>query len=127
MTDISDTMKKMNAFENKHSAFINLIIKPLLTLIVFLSVGYYTMWLSTNYVKQDKFTEYVEKQILADKQQDENSKIRFDLTQTKLETIISQQIIFNEQLKTYNTMMASYQKQLDLLNDRVLYLERRNK
>lgn len=127
MSDITNTLKKMNAFEHKHSAFINLIIKPLLGLIAFLSVGYYTMWLSTNYVRQDKFTEYVEKQILADKQQDENSKIRFDLTQTKLETIINQQIIFNEQLKTYNTMMASYQKQLDLLNDRVLYLERKEK
>jgi hypothetical protein len=85
------------------------------------------MWLSTNYVRQDKFTEYVEKQISADKQQDENAKSRFDITQTKLETLISQQLIFNEQLKTYNTLMSSYQKQLDLLNERVLYLERATK
>jgi hypothetical protein len=124
---MSDTFTKFNAFESKHRAFINLIVKPLLTLVAFLSMGYYTMWLSTNYVRQDKFTEYVEKQISADKQQDENAKSRFDITQTKLETLISQQLIFNEQLKTYNTLMSSYQKQLDLLNERVLYLERATK
>ena len=96
-------------------------------LIAFLSVGYYTMWLSTNYVRQDKFSNYVEKQLLSDKQQDDAAKARFELTQTKLETIINQQIVFNEQLKTYNTIMTSHQKQLDHLNDRVLYLERRGK
>jgi septal ring factor EnvC (AmiA/AmiB activator) len=117
-------MDKFNEFENKHRAFINLIIKPLLTLIAFLSMGYYTMWLSTNYVRQDKFSAYIEKQIQFDKQQDELSKSRFDITQTKLEAIITQQTIFNEQLKTFNNLSASYQKQLDSLNDRIIYLER---
>jgi hypothetical protein len=119
-----DSMDKFNEFENKHRAFINLIIKPLLTLIAFLSMGYYTMWLSTNYVRQDKFSAYIEKQIQFDKQQDELSKSRFDITQTKLEAIITQQTIFNEQLKTFNNLSASYQKQLDSLNDRIIYLER---
>lgn len=120
-----NTFTKFNEFETKHRAFINLIIKPLLTLVAFLSIGYYTMWLSTNYVRQDKFQTYIEKQLLEDRKQDEVAKSRFDVTQTKLETIINQQTIFNEQLKTYNTMMASYQKQLDLLNERLLYLERK--
>jgi hypothetical protein len=127
MTNVTSTLQKLNNFESKHSAFINLIIKPLLGMVAFLSVGYYTMWLSTNYVRQDKFSEYLEKQIIADRNQDENAKTRFELTQTKLETIINQQVIFNEQLKTYNTLMASYQKQLDQLNDRVLYLERKER
>jgi hypothetical protein len=122
----SNTFEKFNQFETKHRAFINLIIKPLLTLIAFLSIGYYTMWLSANYVRQDKFQSYIEKQISEDTKQDELSKSRFDVTQSKLEIIINQQTIFNEQLKTYNTMMASYQKQLDLVNERLLYLERKN-
>jgi hypothetical protein len=122
---MGNSMDKFNDFENKHRAFINLIIKPLLTLVAFLSMGYYTMWLSTNYVRQDKFSTYIEKQMSFDKQQDDVLKSRFDLTQSKLEIIITQQTIFNEQLKTYNTMMASYQKQLDSLNDRIIYLERK--
>lgn len=118
-------MEKFNEFENKHRAFINLILKPLLILGATLSMGYYTTWLSANYVHQDKFSNYIEKQIVFDKQQDEILKNRFDLTQTKLEVIITQQTIFNEQLKTYNTMMTAYQRQLELLNDRIVYLERR--
>lgn len=120
-----NSMDKFNDFENKHRAFINLVIKPLLTLIAFLSMGYYTMWLSANYVRQDKFSSYVEKQLAFDKQQDELLKNRFEITQTKLETIINQQTIFNEQLKTFNTLTASYQKQIDSLNDRLIYLERK--
>jgi uncharacterized membrane-anchored protein YhcB (DUF1043 family) len=118
-------MHKLNDFEDKYRAIINLVIKPLLTLVAFLSIGYYTMWLSTNYVRQDKFSSYVEKQMAFDKQQDELMKSRFEITQTKLETIINQQTIFNEQLKTFNTITASYQKQLDSLNDRIVYLERK--
>lgn len=117
-------VSKFNVLEEKHRAFINLIIKPLMSLIVFLSVGYYTMWLSTNYVRQDKFYNFVEKQTKADEQQDDNSKARFELTQTKLETIINQQVAYTEQIKTLNSMLGSYQKQFDALNDRVLYIER---
>jgi len=120
-----NSMHKLNDFEDKYRAIINLVIKPLLTLVAFLSIGYYTMWLSTNYVRQDKFSSYVEKQMAFDKQQDELMKSRFEITQTKLETIINQQTIFNEQLKTFNTITASYQKQLDSLNDRIVYLERK--
>jgi hypothetical protein len=117
-------ISKFNILEEKHRAFINLIIKPLMSVIVFLSVGYYTMWLSTNYVRQDKFFEFVEKQTKADEQQDDASKARFEVTQTKLETIINQQVAYTEQIKTLNSMLLSYQKQVDELNDRILYLER---
>jgi peptidoglycan hydrolase CwlO-like protein len=117
-------ISKFNILEEKHRAFINLIIKPLMSLIIFLSVGYYTMWLSTNYVRQDKFFDFVEKQTKADEQQDDSSKARFEVTQTKLETIINQQVAYTEQIKTLNAMLLSYQKQVDELNDRILYLER---
>jgi hypothetical protein len=117
-------LDKFNNLEEKHRAFINLIVKPLMTLIVFLSVGYYTLWLSTNYVKQNKFYEFVNRQIESDEKQDETAKARFEIVQTKLETIINQQTSFTEQMKTFNTMMGAYQKQFDLLQDRVLYLER---
>lgn len=122
-----NSIYKLNDFEDKHRAIINLIIKPLLTLIAFLSIGYYTMWLSTNYVRQDKFSSYVEKQMAFDKHQDELMKSRFETTQIKLETIINQQTIFNEQLKTFNTITASYQKQIDSLSDRIIYIERKTK
>jgi len=54
-----NSIEKFNQFENKNRAVIYLIIKPLLTLFAFLCLGYYSMWLSINYVKQDKFAEYV--------------------------------------------------------------------
>jgi hypothetical protein len=118
---------KMTDFEGKHRPFINLIIRPLLMIVIFLAVGYYTMWMSTNYVKQDKFVDYLKMQQETDKRQDENDKIRFEATQAKLETIINNQTAFTEQLKAYNQLMANYQKQLDTQNERIMWLERKNK
>jgi hypothetical protein len=110
-------IEKLNVFEQRHRPFINLIIKPLLTVTLFLAVGYYTMWMSTTYVKQDNFRTYTEKQ-------DEIFKNRFEVTQSKLETIINNQTAFAEQLKSYNQLSSIFQKQLDNLNDKVTYLER---
>jgi hypothetical protein len=118
---------KLTTFESEHRPFINLIIKPMFMLLIFLAIGYYTMWMSTNYVKQDKFVEYMKIQQETDKRQDENDRIRFEATQIKLETIINNQTSFSEQLKAYNQLMANYQKQLDGQNDRIMWLERRNK
>jgi hypothetical protein len=118
-------LDKLTSFEDKHKSFLNVILRPLLMLLVFLAVGYYTMWMSTNYVKQDKFAAFVDKQIEADKRQDEILKNRFEITQTKLETIINQQVAYTEQLKAYNQLLANYQKQLDSISDRVMYLERK--
>jgi len=131
MSDIEITEKavgivdKLNIFEDKHRPFINLIIKPMFMLIIFLSIGYYTMWMSANYVKQDKFSEYVKQQFENDKRQDDADKNRFEVTQAKLETIINNQVSFAEQLKAYNQLMQNYQKQLDSMNDRVTWLERK--
>jgi hypothetical protein len=119
-------LEKFNQFENKNRAIIYLIIKPLLTLIAFLTLGYYSMWLSINYVKQDKFAEYVEKQIIYDKNQDDVLKNRYDITQTKLETIINNQTIFTEQLKSFSLLNYTYQKELDKYNERLVFLERKN-
>lgn len=121
----TDFLNKLNKFEEKNKALINLILKPVLTLTVFLAVGYYTLWMSTSYVKQDKFSAYIDKQIASDKEKDEVFKNRFDLTQNKLETIINQQSIFTEQLKTYNTLMISNQKQMDSFGERLLFVERK--
>jgi hypothetical protein len=120
-------MDKMTHFESEHRPFINLFIRPMLMLIVFLAVGYYTMWMSTNYVKQEKFTTIIEKQAIVDKQQDETAKARFEVIQTKLDTVINNQTAFIEQLKSYNQLMTAYQKQMDSMNDRVIYLERQHK
>lgn len=115
---------KLSVFEDKHRPFLNLIIRPLLMLVVFLAVGYYTLWMSTNYVKADKFAVYVERQIKADEDQDSISKTRFDIIQTKLETIINQQIAYTEQLKAYNQLLSNFQKQVDSIDSRLMYLER---
>lgn len=120
-------VNKFNQIEEKHRAFINLVIKPLMSLIVFLSVGYYTMWLSTNYVRQSSFYDFVQKQIASDEQQDEQSKNRFEVIQSKLEVIINQQVAYNEQIKTINSLLTTQQKQYDMINERLLYLERTGK
>lgn len=120
-------VNKFNQIEEKHRAFINLVIKPLMSLIVFLSVGYYTMWLSTNYVRQSSFYDFVQKQIASDEQQDEQSKNRFEVIQSKLEVIINQQVAYNEQIKTINSLLTTQQKQYDMINERLLYLERTSK
>ena len=80
--------------------------------------------MSTNYVRSDKFSQYVEKQIQFDKAQDEILKNRFEITQTKLETIINQQIAYTEQLKAYNQLLSNFQKQVDSIDNRLMYLER---
>jgi hypothetical protein len=117
-------IEKLNFFEQKHRPFINLIVKPLMTVSIFLAVGYYTMWMSTTYVKQDKFTDYLKQQIELDKKQDEVLKNRFEVTQGKLEVIINNQVSFTEQLRAYNQLLSNFQKQLDGVNDRVTFIER---
>jgi len=98
--------------------------KPLVMLLCAILIGYATMWMNQNYVKQDKFAEYVDKQIQNDNRQDEILKNRFDITQTKLETIINQQVSYTEQLKAYNQVMLGIQKQVDSIDDRVKFIER---
>lgn len=114
----------LNQFESKHRAFISLILRPLFMLLMFLSVGYYTMWLSSTYVKQTQFGQYIEKQDVEDAKQDELAKTRFEVVQTKLDAIINQQTIYTEQLKSVNQLMVNQQKDVDDLNERVTYIER---
>jgi len=120
----NETFNKLSVIDDKYRGFVNLIFKPLLTILIFLCVGYYNMWLAANYVKQDQFSSYVTQQVSSDKQQDELSKNRFELTQTKLETIIAQQITFTEQFKFLNSQISATQKHLDGINERMTYLER---
>ena len=110
----------------KTKSWLEYFIKPILMLIVCFVFGYFTMWMSLNYVKQDKFAEYVKLQMDSNKYQDDVYKNRFDVTQTKLETIINQQISYTEQLKAYNQVMLGIQKQVDSIDDRVKYIERTN-
>lgn len=117
---------KMTDFEGKHRPFLNLILRPLLMIIIFLAVGYYTTWMSTNYVKTEKMDAFISKQSQLDKEQDETAKARFDVIQSKLDTVINNQTAFIEQLKAYNQLMAAYQKQMDSVNDRIIWLERKH-
>lgn len=82
-----------------------------------MAVGYYTLWLSNNYVKKETFDAYTIKQ-------DQQMTTRFDSIQNKLEIIINQQTITTEQFKNLNLILNTQQKSLDNLNDRLTYLER---
>ena len=77
-----------------------------------------------HYVTNEKFGEYVKVQVDADKRQDLDAQRRFEVTQAKLETIINQQVSYTEQLKAYSQIMMSIQKQVDNIDNRVIYLER---
>ncbi len=119
-----DPLSHLESTKSKDISWFQYFLKPIVTLIVLVFFGYFTMWLSLNYVKNDTFAEYVEKQILNDQKQDSVARERFDVIQSKLETIITQQVSYSEQLKAYNQVMIGIQKQVDNLDDRVKYIER---
>lgn len=100
------------------------LIKPAVMIVAFMVFSYATLWMSQHYVTNEKFGEYVKIQTDSDKRQDEQAEKRFEIIQAKLETIINQQVSYSEQLKAYNTIMVSIQKQVDNIDNRVIYLER---
>lgn len=100
-----------------HNGFLSAIVKSAIGGVLFLAVGYYTLWLSNNYVKKETFDAYTIKQ-------DQQMTTRFDSIQNKLEIIINQQTITTEQFKNLNLILNTQQKSLDNLNDRLTYLER---
>jgi len=102
------------------------LIKPTIMIFSILVFSFVTLWLGAHYVTNERFGEYVDKQLKADARQDEESKQRFEITQQKLETIINQQVSYTEQLKANNQVMFSIQKQVDNLDNRIIYLERNN-
>ncbi len=113
-----DVYKKSSIFDNiTHPTFLSSFLKSALGGILFLSVGYYTLWLSNNYVKKETFDSYTVKQ-------DQLITSRFDAIQNKLEIIINQQTITTEQFKNLKLILNTQQKSLDNLNDRLTYLER---
>jgi len=117
MSESSDFISKFNKFETRHRAFISVVIKPIFVIITFLAVGYYTLWMESTYLRQDKFQTYLDKQ--------ENFlQTQFELTQSKLENIMQTQLVYAEQLKGYNTVVSGLQKQLDQISERTTYLER---
>jgi hypothetical protein len=101
----------------KHPTMFSLVVKSIFGIIVFLSFGYYTLWLSTNYVKKDTFDSFISKQ-------EQLFEARFQITQGKLENILNQQIITAEQFKNLNIILNSQQKSLDSLNERLTFIER---
>lgn len=119
-----DPLSHLESTKSKDISWFQYFLKPIIALIVLVCFGYFTMWLSLNYVKNDTFAEFVEKQIINDEKQDSVARERFDVIQTKLETIITQQVSYTEQLKAYNQVMIGIQKQVDNLDDRVKYIER---
>ena len=100
------------------------LVKPAIMVIAFMMFSYATLWMGQHYVTNEKFGEYVDRQVKSDEKQDEDARKRFDVTQAKLETIINQQVSYSEQLKAYNQIMISIQKQVDNIDNRVIYLER---
>lgn len=112
-----DFFDKVSSFEHKHRSFINLFVKPIIAAFVFLSIGYYTSWLSQNYVKKEIFEKFIERQEAV-------FEGKFEIADSKLETIISQQVMFNEQFKSLNNQLNNTQKNVDMINERLTYLER---
>lgn len=112
-----DFFDKISSFEHKHRSFINLFVKPIIAAFVFLAIGYYTSWLSENYVKKEIFEKFIERQ-------EEVINGKFEIADSKLETIISQQVMFNEQFKSLNNQLNNTQKNVDMINERLTYLER---
>jgi len=110
--------------EHKSDKWYHAYIKPAVMLVAFMMFSYATLWMGQHYVTNDKFGEYVKAQVDSDKRQDAEAQKRFDVTQAKLETIINQQVSYTEQLKAYSQIMVSIQKQVDSLDNRVIYLER---
>jgi hypothetical protein len=100
-----------------HPSIIAPLLKPFFMFILFLAIGYYTLWMSANYVKRDAFEAYTTKQ-------DQLLNSRFDLIQNRLESILNQQIVTSEQFKNLNLILNTQQKSLDTLNDRLTFLER---
>ena len=109
-----------NMPEPKSDKWYSLYIKPAVMLVAFVIFSYVTLWMGQNYVTNEKFGQYVDKQVKSDERQDEDAKKRFEVTQAKLETIINQQVSYSEQLKAYNTIMISIQKQVDSIDNRVI-------
>lgn len=99
-------------------------VKPAVMLVAFMMFSYATLWMGQHYVTNEKFGEYVKTQIDSDKRQDTEAEKRFEVTQAKLETIINQQVSYTEQLKAYSQIMVGMQKQIDNIDNRVIYLER---
>lgn len=99
-------------------------VKPAVMLVAFTMFSYATLWMGQHYVTNEKFGEYVRAQVDSDKRQDSEAQKRFEITQGKLETIINQQVSYTEQLKAYNQILISVQKQVDNIDNRVIYLER---
>lgn len=111
------TEEKVYILPKMTPSLISTIIKPILGFFAFVCVGYYTLWLSSNYVKKETFDNYTSKQ-------DQILTSRFDTIQNKLEIILNQQIITTEQFKNLNIILNSQQKSLDNISDRVTFLER---
>lgn len=105
-------------FEQKFGGFINLVVKPLCMAFIALSMVAYTSWLSANYMPRPEFSAYVvEQRELTDSQN--------RIVNNKLEIIINNQTIYNEQMKGLNALLDHQQGQITALGERVIYLERR--
>lgn len=108
---------KNNIISKLDPDILSTVLKSAIGFIAFICVGYYTLWLSSNYVKKETFDSYITKQ-------DQQMSLRFDQIQNRLEVILNQQIITTEQFKNLNLILSTQQKSLDNLNDRLTYLER---
>jgi len=113
-----------NVPDHKSDKWYGAYIKPAVMLVAFMMFSYATLWMGQHYVTNEKFGEYVKAQIDNDKRQDVEDQKRFELTQAKLETIINNQTVFTEQLKAYSQIIVGMQKQIDNIDNRVIYLER---
>lgn len=117
-------IEKLNFFEQKHRPFINLIIKPLLTLLLFLSIGYYSMYMSTTYVKQDKFNEYVKVQSDDAKTRGLTDQLSNEKIMGKLEEILKNEAHYDSTLEYYGKTLTALHESDVKMSDRLFQDER---
>lgn len=99
-------LNKIIEFSEKYGALINYIVKPLLSLLITLIVGYHLLWLKTHYVSTEDFVKYSQ------------------TTNQKLDLLLQNQIIYTEQQKTFNLVIGNVQKDISSLDERVRFIER---
>lgn len=127
MTLSQGFLAKLNDLNSKYKALFDWVIKPIAVSIFALLFWSYTLWLDSHYVANGQFQKYVTSQEEVIKSQKLVVETQNNNINSKLENILQNQTQFTEQMKTLNLIWGNQQKQIQSVEDRVLYIERNKK